>query len=87
MKLSEGIDFMNLIHAEYNMYQNTIDINYYDGFIIRIDCKKAEDGIHTTPNSQRMLNALAIDDPLEYVRLYLNHEMQDWVNACDFEMI
>jgi hypothetical protein len=32
-----------------------------------------------------MLDALAIDNPLEYVCLYLNSEMQDWVNAADME--
>lgn len=39
----------------------------------------------TTPNSQRMLDALAIDNPLEYARLYLDSEMQDWVNAMNME--
>lgn len=38
----------------------------------------------TTPNSQCALNALAIDNPIEYARLALTGEMQDWVNAEDF---
>lgn len=63
---------MNIVHAEYNKYHNIIDINYYNGYILRIDCGKAEDGLITTPNSQRMLDALAIDNPLEYARLYLD---------------
>lgn len=46
---------MNIVHAEYNKYHNIIDINYYNGYILRIDCGKAEDGLITTPNSQRML--------------------------------
>ncbi len=66
---------MNIVHAEYNKYHNIIDINYYNGYILRIDCGKAEDGLITTPNSQRMLDALAIDNPLEYARLYLDSEM------------
>jgi hypothetical protein len=74
---------MNIVHAEYNKYHNTIDINYYNGYILRIDCGKAEDGLITTPNSQRMLDALAIDEPLEYARLYLNSEMQYWINTTD----
>ena len=37
------------------------------------------------PNSQQMLDALAIDNPLEYARLYLDSEMQDWVNAMNME--
>ena len=61
---------MNIVHAEYNKYHNIIDINYYNGYILRIDCGKAEDGLITTPNSQRMLDALAIDNPLEYAEYY-----------------
>lgn len=37
----------------------------------------------TTPCSQNALNALAIDEPLEYARLALDGEMQEWVNAID----
>ncbi len=78
---------MNIVHSEYNKYHNTIDINYYNGYILRIDCSKAEESLITTPNSQRMLNALTIDDPIEYARLYLNSEMQDWVNAADMDIL
>lgn len=74
---------MKLILAEYNPMHNSIDINYYNGYILRIDCDQAESGIRTTPNSQRYLNALAIDNPLEYARLALNGEMQAWVDAED----
>lgn len=35
------------------------------------------------PNSQCALNALAIDEPLEYARLYLDGEMQACVDAED----
>lgn len=76
---------MNIIHAEYNQFYNSIDINYYNGYILRIDCGKAEKNLVTTSNSLRMLNALAIDDPLEYARLYLKNEMQYWINTTDVE--
>ena len=74
---------MNFISASYNMYHNSIDITTYDGYILRIDCNKAEDGLITTPCSQNSLNALAIDEPLEYARLALDGEMQAWVDAID----
>lgn len=35
---------MNLIYARYNMYHNSIDITTFDGYILRIDCNKAENG-------------------------------------------
>ena len=51
--------------------------------MLRIDCHTAEDGIKTTPCSQCALNALAIDEPLEYAKLYLDGTMQIWVDAED----
>nr|WP_302603229.1 DUF6061 family protein [Bacteroides caecimuris] len=50
---------------------------------MRIDCGKAEEGLKTTPCSECALNALAIDKPLEYARLYLDGCMQIWVDAED----
>ena len=80
---TKGLITMKLIHAEYNPMHNSIDINHYNGYILRLDCNQAESGIRTTPNSQRCLNALAIDNPLEYARLALDGEMQAWVDAKD----
>ena len=79
----EGIDWMNIIYADYNIYNNSIDICTYTGYILRIDCAKEEEGLETTPNSECPLNALAIDNPLEYARLYLDGTMQMWVDAED----
>jgi len=74
---------MKLIHAEYNPMHNSININHYDGYILRIDCNQTESEIRTTPNSQRCLNAMAIDNPLEYALLALDGEIQVWVDAKD----
>lgn len=74
---------MNTIYAKYNMYHNSIYIYTSAGYMLRIDCNKAEDGLKTTPCSQCQLNALAIDEPLEYVKLYLDGTMQMWVDAED----
>ena len=53
------------------------------GYMLRIDCWEAEKNLNTTPGSDCALNALAIDEPLEYVRLYLDGNMQMWVDAED----
>lgn len=74
---------MKLIYATYNQYCNSIDITTFDNMILRIDCNKAEDGLKTTPNSQCTLNALAIDNPIEYARLVLDNEMKAWVDSED----
>ena len=79
----ERKDKMRLVYADYNPLTNSIDVTTFENYILRIDCNKAEDGLRTTLCSQNSLNALAIDDPLEYARLTLDGEMQVWVDAID----
>ena len=74
---------MKLLYARYNIYHNSIDITTFDGYILRIDCNKAEEGLKTTAWTDHVLNAMAIDNPLEYARLYLNNEMQVFIDAED----
>lgn len=74
---------MKPIFAAYNQYCNSIDITTFDNKLLRIDCNMPEDGLKTTPNSQCALNALALDNPLEYARLVLDNEMQVWIDAED----
>ena len=45
--------------------------------------QRQREGLKTTPNSECALNALAIDNPLEYARLYLDGTMQMWIDAED----
>ena len=79
----ERMDWMNIIYAEYNIYHNSIDIYTYAGYILRIDCWETERNLKTTLSSECALNALAIDNPLEYARLYLDGTMQMWIDAED----
>ena len=79
----EGIVDMRLIYASYNSTYNSIDITTFDNILLRIDCNKAEEGIRTTPGSQCALNALAIDEPMEYARRALVGECQWGVEVED----
>lgn len=74
---------MKFIYAEYNMYHNSVDITTFDGYLLWIDYNKAEDGLKTTSGSQCALDALAIDEPLEYACLALDGNLQMWVDAED----
>ena len=74
---------MNVIYAEYNIHRNSIDIATTAGYLLRIDCWEAEKRLKTTPGSECALNTLAIDETLEYARLYLEGNMQMWVDAED----
>ena len=77
---------MRMLYARYNEQVNAIDIvNYEMNYILRLRCDEWEKGIDTTMCSQRYLDALAIDNPLEYARLALSGEMQTWVEAVDEE--
>ncbi len=61
---------MNIIYAEYNIHHNSIDIATTAGYLLRIDCWEAEKGLRTTPCS-------------ECARLYLEGNMQMWIDAED----
>lgn len=77
---------MRMLYARYSEQVNAIDIvNYEMNYILRLRCDEWEKGIDTTMCSQRYLDALAIDNPLEYARLALSGEMQTWVEAMDEE--
>ncbi len=71
-----------LLQISPNHY-NCIDAATFDGYVLRIDCRKVEEGLKATPCSECALNALAIDKPLEYATLYLDGCMQIWVDAED----
>ena len=74
---------MRTIFAEYNPQHNSIDVYTSVGYMFRIDCWEAEKNLKTTPVSDCALNALALNQPLEYARLYLDENLQMWVNAED----
>ena len=74
---------MSIVYAEYNIHLNSIDIATTAGYLLRIDCWEAEKRLKTPPCSECVLNTLAIDEPLEYARLYLEGNMQMWIDAED----
>ena len=67
---------MRTLFAEYNRKCNSIDVSTSVGYMLRIDCWEAEKNLKTTPGSDCALNALAIDEPLEYAKLYLDGNLQ-----------
>ena len=74
---------MRTIFAEYNTKRDSIDVYTSAGYMLRIDCWEAEKDLKTTPWADCALNALAIDEPLEYARLYLDGNLQMWIDAED----
>lgn len=74
---------MNFVHAEYNKFHNCIDVTNYEGYILRFDCNMIEENLKLTLSSQCAVNALAIDEPLQYVTMYLEGSFQSWIDCED----
>lgn len=74
---------MNILYASYNIYYNSIDIRFLDGNTLRLDCGKMEEKLRLTPASQNSLDALAIDDPMQYAVMAIEGSMQSWVDCED----
>lgn len=75
--------FIKKYYAYYNQYKNGIDIAFDDNVLLFVSCAEAEKNLHTTPNSQRLIDNLAIDEPLKYAALALDCELQNWSDAMD----
>ena len=67
---------MRTIYAEYNINHDSIDVYTSAGYMLRIDCWEAEKNLKTTYGSECALTSLAVDEPLEYARLYLDGNLQ-----------
>ena len=75
--------FTNSDNGKNKTKRNSIDVYTSIGYMLRIDCWEAEKDLKTTPGSDCALNPLAIDEPLEYAKLYLDGNLQMWVDAED----
>ena len=65
----ERTNTMKIHFAYYNQYKNGIDIAFADNTLLFLSCAEAEKNLHTTPNSQRLIDNLAIEKPLKYAAL------------------
>ena len=77
---------MKIHFAYYNQFKNGIDIAFADNTMLFLSCKEAERGLHTTPNSQRLVDNLAIEDPLSYAAMALDEELQAWDVSPDMRL-
>lgn len=74
---------MKIHFAYYNQYKNGIDIAFADNTLLFLSCAETEKNLHTSPNSQRLIDNLAIDDTLKYAALALDGELQACADAMD----
>ena len=71
------------LHLFVQINHDSIDVYTSAGYMLRIDCWEAEKDLKTTYGSECALTSLAVDEPLEYARLYLEGNLQMWVDAED----
>lgn len=79
----ERTNTMKIHFAYYNQYKNGIDIAFADNTLLFLSGAEVKKNLHTTPNSQRLIDNLAIDNPLMYAALALDCELQTWADAMD----
>ena len=78
---------MRTIYAEYNINHDSIDVYTSAGYMLRIDCWEAEKNLKTTYGSECALTSLAVDEPLEYARLYLDGNLQEKKDSSLFHTL
>ena len=62
---------MRTIYAEYNINHDSIDVYTSAGYMLRIDCWKAEKNLKTTYGSECALTSLAVDESLWNMQDYI----------------
>ena len=67
---------MKIHFAYYNQFKMALILPLPIISLLFLSCVEAEKELHTTPNSQRLIDNLAIEDPLSYVAMALDGELQ-----------
>ncbi|RKI41801.1 hypothetical protein D7V86_08865 [bacterium D16-51] len=54
---------MKMHFAYYNQCKNRINITFVDNSLLFLSCTEVEKDLHTTPNSQKLIDNLVIISP------------------------
>lgn len=66
---------MKIHFAYYNQYKNGIDIAFADNTLLFLSCAEAEKNLHTTPNSQRLIDTFLINHKI--LQNAINHHLSN----------
>ncbi len=66
---------MKILFAYYNQYKNAFDMAFADNTLLFSSCAEQKH-LHTMPNSQRLIDNLAIDNPPMHASLALDCKLQ-----------
>ena len=68
-----------LLSCEFNIDTGNVELRYTDGSMISIDCTEVEKEVAMSINARSELDWLIYNAPLEYAKLVLNGELEDYL--------
>ena len=68
-----------MLSCEFNIDTGNVELRYADGSMISIDCTKVEKEVALSINARSELDWLIYNAPLEYAKLVLNGELEDYL--------
>ncbi len=69
------------VHCFYNMDTNAVELTYKDGSVLTIDCEEVENHYDVTNGQMADLDWLLYNAPIEYARLVLSGEMENYLKG------
>ena len=70
-----------ILSCEFNLDTACVELRLDDGTLISIDCTAVENEVANSMYQRSELDWLIYNDPLEYVDLILNSELQKYMKA------
>ena len=68
-----------ILSCEFNIDTGNVELRYADGSMISIDCTEVEKEVAMSINARSELDWLIYNAPLEYAKLVLNGELEDYL--------
>ena len=68
-----------MLSCEFNIDTGNVELRYADGSMISIDCTEVEKEVAMSINARSELDWLIYNAPLEYAKLVLNGELEDYL--------
>lgn len=72
---------IKILSCEFNLDTACVELRLDDGTLISIDCTAVENEVANSMYQRSELDWLIYNDPLEYVDLILNSELQKYMKA------
>ena len=70
-----------LLSCEFNIDTACVELKYYDGSMISIDCTAVENELDASMLQRGELDWLIYNKPLEYAELVLNGGIEDYIKG------